>query len=363
MNQNSQNASHSYALPRRLQVLILGALFIIVLVAGLVLGMNGMIFGHGQAVAEPVPPKLSRFVPAKQQLAALDIERVGLHLFRTEIITDGYIAPNGGFSAPGAVGRVQEGSPILAGQSNDVLQAQSDLATAMGQYRLADSNERRQHALYRADGAALKDWQQAEADLATAAASLATARNRLRMLGKSDREIAEFERAQARIAQGKAVFAVGDSATVWLIANVREEDAPKVHLGDEIDVRVPAFPDRVFKGKLDYMASLIDPATHRLVVGAAIPNPQGALRANMSANVTIVAGPAAVAPAVPAKAVVYEGGTARVWVAGNDGSLSLRDITLGRTNGDLLEVKDGLASGERIVTSGALFIDRAASGE
>ena len=61
--------------------------------------------------------------------------------------------------------------------------------------------------------------------------------------------------------------------------------------------------------------------------------------------------------------MIYEGDTARVWVAGNDGSLALRDITLGRTNGDRLEVMRGLSGGEKIVTSGALFIDRAAKGE
>jgi cobalt-zinc-cadmium efflux system membrane fusion protein len=61
--------------------------------------------------------------------------------------------------------------------------------------------------------------------------------------------------------------------------------------------------------------------------------------------------------------VIYEGDTARVWVAGNDGSLALRDVTLGRSNGDRLEVTRGLTSGEKIVTSGALFIDRAANGE
>jgi cobalt-zinc-cadmium efflux system membrane fusion protein len=99
------------------------------------------------------------------------------------------------------------------------------------------------------------------------------------------------------------------------------------------------------------------------VVGALVPNPDGTLRANMSATVIINGGPGNAAPAIPARAVIYEGDTARVWVAGSDGSLALRDVTLGRANGDRLEVTRGLASGEKIVTSGALFIDRAASGE
>jgi membrane fusion protein, heavy metal efflux system len=353
--------THSYALPHDRQVVILGVLAAAVFVAIGTLFLGGAIFGHSEAKAQPAQAQLSRFIPPKQQLAALDIQAVPLRIFHTEIVTDGSIAPNGGFAA-GADGQVQNGSPILPGQSSDMLAAESDLSTARAQYLQARKNEQRQHALYQTDGAALKDWQQAQTDLATAAASVASAKNRLRMLGKSDGEIANFERAQSA-SGGDAIFSVGSGARVWLVANVREEDAPKVHLGDDIEVRVPAYPGRVFKSRLGYMASLIDPNTHRLVVGALVPNPDGMLRANMSANVTIKGGPANAAPAIPAKAVIYEGDAARVWVAGNDGSLALRDVTLGRANGEQLEVTRGLSGGEKIVTSGALFIDRAASGE
>jgi len=357
---NHQETS-SYALPPGQQIVILVAVAVAAAFGAGILFLGGAIFGHGDAKAQPAQQQLSRFIPPKQQLASLEIQPVPLRVFNTEIVTDGYIAPNGGFAAGGS-GPVQNGSPILPGQSSDVLQAENDLSTANAQYALTQKNEKRQHALYQTDGAALKDWQQSQTDLATAAASVASARNRLRLLGKTDSEIAAFERAQSR-SGSDAIFSVGSGARVWLIANVREEDAPKVHLGDDLEVRVPAYPNQVFKSKLGYMASLIDPNTHRLVVGALVPNPDGMLRANMSANVTIKGGPANTAPAIPAKAVIYEGDSARVWVAGNDGSLALRNVTLGRINGEQLEVTKGLAGGEKIVTGGALFIDRAASGE
>jgi cobalt-zinc-cadmium efflux system membrane fusion protein len=361
MSEQQENRATPYALPRRQQVLILGALAAVTAFAVGLLFLGGAIFGHGEAKAQAAQPQLSRFIPPKQQLAALEIEPVPLYIFHNEVITDGTIAANGGF-APAGGGQVQNGAPILQGQSGDVLQAESDLATAHAQYEMAAKTEKRQHALYQTDGAALKDWQQSETDLATAAALVASAKNRLRLLGRSDHEIAVFEQAQIKSGSDN-VFAIGNGAHVWLVANVREEDAPKVHLGDDIEVKVPAYPARVFKSKLGYMASLIDPNSHRLVVGALVPNPDGTLQANMTATVTINGGPGNAAPAIPARAVIYEGDTARVWVAGNDGSLALRDVTLGRTNGDRLEVTRGLASGEKIVTSGALFIDRAANGE
>ena len=347
-----------HALPPRQQFLIVGALASVVAGVALLLFLGGG--GREEAAAQPAQAQLARFIPPKQQLAALEIQPVALRIFHTEVVTDGTIAPNGGF-ASGASGQVENGSPILPGQSSDVLQAENDLSTANAQYGQARKTEARQHALYQADGAALKDWQQSQTDLATAAAAVASAKNRLRLLGKSDVEIAAFEGAQSR--SSGAIFSVGSGARVWLVANVREEDAPKVRLGDDIEVRVPAYPDQVFKSKLGYMASLIDPNTHRLVVGALVPNPAGMLRANMSANVTIKGGPGSAAPAIPARAVIYEGDSTRIWVAANDGSLALRDVTLWRTNGDQLEVTKGLSGGEKIVTSGALFIDRAASGE
>jgi membrane fusion protein, heavy metal efflux system len=359
-----RETSDPYTLARRQQILLVVAMALAAGLAGGLLILSEGALSSGQATAQPAAPRMARFVPPKEQLAALAIEPVRIQIFENEVVTDGYIASNVGFAAPGArtETRIENGSPILAGQSSEVLQAESDLATAKAQYDLAEKNEKRQHALYQAEGAALKDWQQAQSDLATAASSVASARNRLRLLGKTDREIDEFEQAETRSGSG-AIFAVGSGTRVWLIANVREEDAPKVALGDDIEVRVPAYPNRVFNAKLGYIASLIDPNTHRLVVGALVPNADGMLRANMSASVIIKGGPAKAAPAVPAQAVIYEGDTARVWVANDDGSLALRDVTLGRANGDELEVTKGLSGGERIVTSGALFIDQAAGGE
>ena len=83
----------------------------------------------------------------------------------------------------------------------------------------------------------------------------------------------------------------------------------------------------------------------------------------MFATFSIITGNAVSAPAVPEAAVVYEGQTARVWVALNDKSLALRQIRIGRVKGGRVEVLAGLEPGEKVVTSGSLFIDRAAKGD
>ncbi len=82
----------------------------------------------------------------------------------------------------------------------------------------------------------------------------------------------------------------------------------------------------------------------------------------MFANVTLYSPGDHPAVGVPKQALIYEGNRVRVWVAHEDKSIELREIKPGLTNGDLVEVASNLKPGERIVTRGSLFIDRAASG-
>jgi membrane fusion protein, heavy metal efflux system len=130
--------------------------------------------------------------------------------------------------------------------------------------------------------------------------------------------------------------------------------------GLPLEVYVLAYPDRLFKGKISWVAPSIDSKTHRLPVRAEVENADGALKPGMFANFSIITGQVSTAPAVPLSAVVYEGERARVWVAGDGGSLALREIRTGRSGDGMVEVPAGLSAGEKVVTSGTVFIDRAA---
>ena len=224
--------------------------------------------------------------------------------------------------------------------------------------------------------------------------ALAAVRNRLRILGKSDKEIDAIENGvplnmepvayviapisgtvtQRQVGLGQniqsiqsgasnPVYTIGDLSTVWLVANVREADAPLVRIGEPLEVRVLAFPGRVFKAKISWISPSIDANTHRLPVRADVENPDGALKPGMFARFSIITGPAATLPAVPESSIVYEGDTARVWVVRSDGAITSRTVRIGEASDSLVEVLDGLSAGEKIVTSGTLFIDRAANGD
>jgi cobalt-zinc-cadmium efflux system membrane fusion protein len=351
-------------------------------------------------------PGSAIFFPSPQQLLNLMIKPVDSMTFRAETVTDGYIAIDDDLATPvfspfsGRVAKinarlgdhVQKGAPLMTVEASEFVQAQSDLITTRAQFNLAETNERRQHELYEAEGAALKDWQQSQVDLATAEAALAAVRNRLRIFGKTDQEISDLEQGQKvpvmnpesivaapisgtvvqrqvglgqyiQAGSSNPVFSIGDLSKVWLIANVREIDGSLVHVGDAVEVRVLAFPGRMFKAKVSYVAPSMDPSTHRLVVRADVDNRDSLLKPQMFANFTILTGADVAAPGVPKSAIVYEGETARVWIATPEGGLAPRQIQTGRTNGDMVEVASGLKPGEKIVVSGALFIDRAATSQ
>jgi membrane fusion protein, heavy metal efflux system len=130
-----------------------------------------------------------------------------------------------------------------------------------------------------------------------------------------------------------------------------------------VRIHVLAYPDRVFNARISWIAPTIDPKTHRLAVRADVANKDGALKPMMFARFTIAIGPERKAPAVPEEAVIHRGDSERVWVVAPDGSLAARTIKTGRSHGDMVEVVSGLKAGERVVTAGALFIDRAARGD
>lgn len=374
--------------------------------------------GSGNAVALPekvVAEPNGAFRPSETQWSSLRLATVHQVAFRDERATDGKIAINDETTTPvfspysGRVSRliakpgdvVKPGAPLFAIDATEFAQGQNDLITAVAglekaqsRLLLAQTIEKRQRDLVAIRGGALKDLEQAQSDLIGAQGDLRSAdialsavRNRLRILGRSDEEIAALEKLnkigpesivsapiggtilQRKVGLGQYIavgatdplYNVGDLSTVWLIANVRESDAPKMKVGDPVEVSVLAYPGRIFNAKLSYVAPALDPNTRRLPVRAEIANPNRELLPEMFANFRIIAGKGRLAPAVPQEAVIYEGSSARVWVANSaDKSVVTRQIEVGATTNGLVEVRKGLTTGESVVSSGTLFIDRAA---
>jgi membrane fusion protein, heavy metal efflux system len=378
------------------------------LAAGLLLLISASIwlvehgFGRANSQAPLAPPPPGTFRPSAQQLKTLTIEPVALRGFVSEERTEGKIAVNGDRTTPvfspysGRITRVianlgdavAQGAPLATIDASEFTQGQNDLRAGAAQLKLARLAETRKHALYDIKGGSLADWQQAQADLAAAETTLGAARGRLRILGYSEAQIDQLAAGEnfepstvirspiagvvvdrqlgpGQYAQSGAstpVYTVADLSSVWLLANVREADAARVRRGQQVEVHVLAYPDRTFSARVVYVAPTIDPNTHRLTVRAVIDNADGALKPEMFANFVILTSPSDQVPAVPEGAVVYEGDAAHVWVVQPDSTIAVRPIRAGRSSAGFVEVLDGLKPGDRVVTKGSLFIDRAAAG-
>jgi len=355
------------------------------------------------------------FYPSSTQWATLTVEPVQQKVFRSEHVTEGKIAVDEDRSTPifsPYAGRVTKlfvkpgdivtvGQPLFTVEAADMVQAQNDFisaATALNKARsaanLAQINDKRQRLLYEGKAVPLKEVQQAQGaldaaqnDVRSAEVALEATRNRLRILGKTDQEITDFQEkgtinpatpiyapiagtiVQRKVGPGQyvgsgasdPVFIIGDLATVWLVAFVRETDAPLVHVGQPIYFTVLAYPDRTFPATISYVAASLDPNSRRLLVRASVDNSAGLLKPEMFASVKILTGESDIEIAVPRDAIIYEGDTARVWVVRDDKGIELRRIKVGLTNGTMVEVLGGLAPSDRVITKGSLFIDRVAS--
>jgi membrane fusion protein, heavy metal efflux system len=393
------NSIEGAGLPASRQWRVAGAMTVIVALG------SAAVWG-GSRLSTPREPPIAPLSPpgtyraSAQQLKTFTVAAVQMHGFVSEELTDGKIGINADRATPvmspysGRVTRVvaglgdsvKAGAPLAIVEASEFVQAQNDLRVASAQVKLARTNETRKQSLYEAKGGSLQDWQQAQSELAAAETTLDSARSKLRIFGKSAADIVELQGSTAMNptvtltapisgvvvdrqvgpgqylqAGGNPIFTIADPSSVWLLANVRESDAAMVQPGQAVEVRVLAYPQRVFNAQVNYVAAVLDASTHRLQVRAVIDNRDHALKPEMFASFRILTSATSQAPAVPQSAVIYEGDAAHVWVLSGDGLLIYKTIRAGRNDQGLVEILDGLTTGEQVVTHGGLFIDQAAT--
>lgn len=278
---------------------------------------------------------------------------------------------------------VRQGDILFTIDSPDLLQAESALLASAGVLELQKRNLARASNLLKSGGSAQKDVDQATSDEQTAEGNYKAARNAVRIFGKTDDEIDQIlntrkvdstllvpspiaGRIVARSAapglltqpgSAPAPYQIADVSTMWMVANVIETDAPAYKLGQEVEVRVPAYPDRVFKGKVTTLGSTIDPTTHRQLVRSEIADPEHLLRSGMYASFVIQVGDPTRSVAVPANCVVREGdGTMTVWVTKDGHRFGKRTVKIGLQQDGWTQIVEGIQPGETVVTEGAVYL-------
>jgi cobalt-zinc-cadmium efflux system membrane fusion protein len=285
---------------------------------------------------------------------------------------------------------VKRGQPLLTIESPDLIQAESNLIAAAGVLDLTTHALERAKQLFEVQGMAEKDLQQATSDQQTAEGALKAARDAVAVFGKSQLEIDRMVKSRtidpylvvpspiagrvtARTAAPgdfvqpgnlPAPYSVADISRIWMNAGVTESDMPLVRKGQQIHVSVMAFPGRVFDGEISMVGATVDSQLHRGLVRAEIDDPRHELLPGMFASFVIVTGAPVNALSVPVDGIVREGnGTLTVWLSTDGHHFTKRTVKVGLKDASYDQILEGVGSGARIVTKGAVFLDIVASGE
>ena len=278
---------------------------------------------------------------------------------------------------------VKKGQTLFTLDSPDLLQAESTLIAAAGVLELTTRNLARLRELYKTLAVSQRDLDQGTSDQQTAEGNLRAAHDAVRIFGKTDADIERIianrsadptlvvpspitGRITARTAApGLFVqpanppppYIVTDTDTMWMLANVAENDSPAFRVGQQVQVKLGAFPGRVFDGKITIIAASVDPNTRRVLVRSEIKDPQHELRSGMFANFVIEVAPPVRSPAVPADGVVREGdGTMTVWVTADRRRFTKRTVKIGEPRDGYWQILEGVQVGELVATEGALFL-------
>jgi len=332
------------------------------------------------------------------QLNSIKIGPVGSYLFPVEKETVGSISFADDLSVqvyPSYQGKiikslvelgdqVHKGQPLYTIDSPDLIQAESTLIAAAAALELTSKELTRARDLYTTNvGVPQRELEQAISDQQTAEGALKAARDAVRVFGKSEAEmdqiiasrkidpalvvpspisgqVTSFDGPIGLLVQPgnpPAPYTVTDVSLKWMLANVIESDIPLFHLGQALQVKVTAYPDRVFHGKISKIYAEVDPDTHRATIRSEIIDPRNELRPGMLANFVIRVQNPVEATAIPANGVVREpDGTMTAWVTTDHHRFEQRVVKTGLRADERVQILAGLQPGELVVTDGAVFL-------
>ncbi len=168
-------------------------------------------------------------------------------------------------------------------------------------------------------------------------------------------------REGAQLTPGMPLMKLADLSRVWIVVQIPEAQAAALKLGSHVEARLRGIPDRRFSGTVDYIYPTLDASTRTLRARLGFDNADGVLKPGMYADVTVAGASTGSAMLVPAEAIIRTGTRNVVLVAEDAGRYRPVEVQLGAERGNEIEVRTGLADGDRVVVSGQFLIDSEAS--
>jgi len=310
---------------------------------------------------------------------------VAFNAFRTTPVITQVSGPVSRIVAqPGEV--VRKGQAMLYLASPDYSQLRANYLKARDAFDLADKNYARSKDLYAHNAIAERDLQAAESVRTQAQADMVAAEQALTIIGVSNPETVISKPASPEVpllaplggevverlvspgqvvqASNTQCFTISDMSTVWVLANVFQDDLAFVHVGDPVTITTSTYPGQEFSGRISYVAEGLDPTSRTVQARVVTQNPGRRLKKDMYVTVTVAAGAIKNALAVPDSAVLRnEENEPFVYVAVNQANhqFARRTVKLGESNHGMSRILDGLKPGEQVVGDGSLFLQFANS--
>lgn len=242
---------------------------------------------------------------------------------------------------------VRAGDPLLALYAPELVSAQEEYLAAR---RLGDS------ALAAASIRRLRLWDIPEAEIAELERS-GTVRRTLELRAPRGGEITEkLVTAGQAVHAGDNLFLIADRSVLWIEGAVFEMDAPAVRVGTPVTVEVGALPGRRYTGRVTFIQPQVDEKTRTLTARVEVANGDGGLRPGMYAT-ALVSLPADASLTVPLEAVLPTGTSNLVFVNRGDGTFMPRAVLVGARSDSLIEIRQGLKSGDEVVASATYLLD------
>ena len=351
--------------------------------------------------AQGAPSAATYFTVPPEQLAHIGVAQVKEAAFATELRTTGTVDWDNDHTTQaisqvsGPITRimvdtgvrVKAGQPLLYVASPDISNAFASYRKARNRLDLAKRNLDRSRDLLEHKAIAQRDFEQAQADYNDAETDVEAALQGLRILGVPAGEVRDGGGQEPPVRQelpmrapiagivvqklvtpGQVIqagattgFVISDVSTVWVQGHVYEKDLRLVRVGDAVEVRSASFPD-TFPGRVAYIGSMLDPATRTTPVRIVTANPGGLLKKDQFVDIVLHDRSTHEALVIPTSAVLYDTENLPfVYVQVEAGRFAQRSIQLGPQQGDLTEVRQGLAVTDRVVTQGSVFLQFANS--
>jgi cobalt-zinc-cadmium efflux system membrane fusion protein len=278
---------------------------------------------------------------------------------------------------------VHPGQVLLEVASPDYAQDRTNYLKARDALSLADKAFARSQLLYQHGAIAQADLEQAESTRDQARADLQSAEQALKVLGVSSPdslvggpssaqvpvlapiggEIVERLVSPGQLLQAGATqcFTISNMKTVWVLANVYQQDLGYVHAGEQVEITTDAYPD-TFRGRISYIAPSVDATTRTLQVRIVTDNPAERLKKDMYVTAIVRAASIAHAITVPDSAMLRNAENQPfVYVATGTNQFGQRLISAGESQGGRTQILSGLQEGDRVVADGSLFLQFANS--